>query len=48
MPHTIAEELILLAVVDMVNTLVGESVGKLLIKSAFIQQYYMLQNIAHG
>jgi hypothetical protein len=29
-PHTIAEELILLAAVDMVNIMIGESAGKLL------------------
>jgi predicted RNase H-like nuclease len=28
-PHTIAEELILLAAVDMVNIMIGESAGKL-------------------
>lgn len=31
-PHTIAEELILLAAIDMVNIMVGESAGKLLSK----------------
>jgi hypothetical protein len=31
-PHTIAEELILPAVVDMMNIMVGESAGKLLSK----------------
>jgi predicted RNase H-like nuclease len=31
-PHTIAEELILPAAVDMVNILIGESAGKLLSK----------------
>jgi hypothetical protein len=32
-PHTIAEELILPAVVDMVNIMIGESAGKLLSKT---------------
>jgi hypothetical protein len=31
-PHTIAEELILPAAVDMVNIMIGESAGKLLLK----------------
>jgi hypothetical protein len=31
-PHTIAEELILPAAVDMVNIMIGESAGKLLSK----------------
>lgn len=34
-PHTIAEELILPAAVDMVNIMVGESAGKLLYKVPF-------------
>jgi hypothetical protein len=31
-PHTVAEELILPAAVDMVNIMIGESAGKLLSK----------------
>jgi hypothetical protein len=31
-PHTIAEEVILLAAVDMANIMIGESAGKLLSK----------------
>jgi hypothetical protein len=31
-PHTIAEELILLAAVAMANIMIGESAGKLLLK----------------
>jgi hypothetical protein len=35
-PHTIAEELILPAAVDMVNIMIGESAGKLLSKVSSI------------
>lgn len=34
-PHTIAEELILPAALDMVNIMIGESAGKLLSKVPF-------------
>lgn len=37
-PHTIAEELILPAVVDKVNTMVAESAEKLLLKVPSVMQ----------
>jgi hypothetical protein len=45
-PHTIAEELLLPAAVDMVNIMTGESAGKL--KSAFVQYHHQPQNAAHS
>jgi hypothetical protein len=43
-PRSIVEELILLAAVDMVNIMVGESAGRLLLKVAFTQKYHQSHN----